>query len=111
MNLGTGGRGPCCPASKQSPRGRSGSLDVGELNENIEKLTKLLANINMAGPGRQMGHVKCFPAGKLGTLPAIVDQMCRCPTPGRGMGYMSKPPRKTPLRAAGEQPVDVKLDK
>ena len=34
---------------------RSGSLDVGELNENIEKLTKLLANINMVGPVRWMG--------------------------------------------------------
>ena len=61
---------------------RSGSLDVGELNENIEKLTKLLANINMAGPGRWMGHVNCFPVGKLGTLPAIADLMCRGPTPG-----------------------------
>ena len=40
------------------------SLDVGELNENIEKLTKLLANINMAGPGRRMGPVKCFPCGE-----------------------------------------------
>ena len=42
---------------------RSVSLDVGELNENIEKLTKLLANMNMAGPGR------------IRTLPAIVYQM------------------------------------
>ena len=76
---------------------RSGSL-VGELNENIEKLTKLLANINMAGPGRRKGPVKCFSCGKLGTLPTIVDQMCRGPTPGRGMGYMSKPPRKKPIK-------------
>ena len=59
-----------------------------------------------------MGHVKVFfSVGKLGTLPASVDRMCRGPTPGRGMGYMSKPPRKKPLRAAGEQPVAVKLDK
>ena len=40
---------------------RSDSLYVGELNENIEKLTKLLANINMDGQGRQMvpeaGHI------------------------------------------------------
>ena len=43
---------------------RSGSLDVGELNENIEKLTKLLANLNMAGPGRRMGPVKCFSCGE-----------------------------------------------
>ena len=49
--------------------------------------------------------------GNWGTLPAIIDQMCRGSTPGRGMGYMSKPPRKKTLRAAGEQPVAVKLDK
>ena len=52
-----------------------------------------------------------FPLGKLGTFPAVVDQMCRGPTPGRGMWYMSKPPREKTLRAAGEQPVAVKLDK
>ena len=74
-----------------------------------KKLTKLLANMNMAGAGRRMDPVKCFfPVGKLGTLPAIVDQMCRGPTPGRGMGYMSKPKA---LRDAGEQPVAVKLYK
>ena len=39
---------------------RSGSLDVGELNENIEKLTKLLANINMAGPGPPDGPCEVF---------------------------------------------------
>ena len=33
---------------------RSSSLDVGELNKNIEKLTKLEANMNMAGPERRM---------------------------------------------------------
>ena len=48
---------------------RSSSLDVVELNENIEKLTKLLANMNMAGAGRRMGLVKCFPVVNLGTLP------------------------------------------
>ena len=47
---------------------RSGSLDVGELNENIEKFTKLLANLNMAGPGRRMGHVKCFSCGEIGHI-------------------------------------------
>ena len=49
--------------------------------------------------------------GKVGALPVIVDQMCRGPTPGRGMGYMSNPPRKKTLRATSEQPVAVKLDK
>ena len=47
---------------------RSGSLDVGELNDNIEKLTKLLANINMAGPGRRMGPVKCSSCGETGYI-------------------------------------------
>ena len=102
---------PVVPQVNRVQEERSGSLDVGELNENIEKLTKLLANLNMAGQGRRMGPVKCFPVGKLGTLPAIVDQMRRGPILGRGMGYMSKPPRKKTLRAAGEQPVAVKLDK
>ena len=100
---------PVDPQVNSVQEERSGSLDVGELNENIEKLTKLLANINMAGPGRRMGPVKCFSCGE--TLPAIVDQMCRGPTLGRRMGYMSNPPRKNPLRAAGEQPLAVKLDK
>ena len=103
---------PVSPKVNRVQDERSCSLDVGELNENIENLTKLLANINMAGPGRRMGPVKCFfPVGKLGTLPAIVDQMCRGPTPYREMGYMSKPPRKKTLSAAGEQPVAVKRDK
>ena len=39
---------------------RTISLDVGELNENIETLTKLLANMNMAEVGRRMSHVKCI---------------------------------------------------
>ena len=47
---------------------RSSSLDVGELNESIEMLTKLLANMNMAGAGRRMGPVECFPVVKQGTL-------------------------------------------
>ena len=76
-------RDPVAPHVNRVHEERSGSLDVDELNENIEKLTKLLANINMSGPGRRMGHVKCFfPVGKLGSFPAIVDQMCRGPTPG-----------------------------
>ena len=47
---------------------RSCSLDVGELNENIEKLTKLLANIKMAVPRRRMGPVKCFFCGETGHI-------------------------------------------
>ena len=47
---------------------KSSSLDVGEFNENIEKLTKLLANMNMAGAGRRLGHLKCFSCGKTGHI-------------------------------------------
>ena len=47
---------------------RSSSLDVGELNENIEKLTKLLANMNMTGAGRQMGPVNCFSCCETGHI-------------------------------------------
>ena len=47
---------------------RSGSLDVDELNENIEKLTNSLANINMAGLERRMGHVKCLSCGETGHI-------------------------------------------
>ena len=52
---------------------RSSSLDVGELNENIEKFIKLLANMNMAGPGLRMGPVKCFACGE----PAHIARYCR----------------------------------
>ena len=99
---------PLAPQVNRVQEERSGSLDVGELNENIAKLTKLLANINMAPDG------PCevfFNVGKLGTLPAIVDQMCRCPTPCRGMGICQSRPGKNPLRATCEQHVAVKLDK
>ena len=47
---------------------RSSSLDVGELNENIEKLTKLVANMNIAGAGHRMGPVKCFSCGETGHI-------------------------------------------
>ena len=89
---------PVVPQVNRVQEERSGSLDVGELNENIEKLTKLLANLNMAGQGRRMGPVKCFSCGETGHIPAIVDQMRRGPTLGRGMGYMSKPPRKKNIK-------------
>ena len=57
---------PVAPQVNRVQEERSGSLDVGELNENIEKLTKLLANINMAGPGHRMGTVKCFSCRETG---------------------------------------------
>ena len=72
---------------------RSSSLYVGKLNENIEKLSKLLANMNMAEAGRRMVNVKGFPVVKRGTLLAIVDQVCRVLTPSRWIWYISKPPR------------------
>ena len=59
---------PVVPQGNRVQEERSGSLDVGELNENIEKLSKLLASINMAGPGRRMGTVKCFSCGKTGQI-------------------------------------------
>ena len=59
---------PVAPQMNRVQEERSGSLDDGELNENIEKLTKLLANINMAGPGRRMGHVKCFSCEETGHI-------------------------------------------
>ena len=62
---------PVAPQVNRVQEERSGSLDVGELNENIEKLTKLLANINMAGPGRRMGPVKCFPVGNWAHCPLL----------------------------------------
>ena len=55
---------PVAPQVNRVQEGRSSSLDVGELNKNIKKLTKLLANMNMTGAGRQMGPVKCFSCGE-----------------------------------------------
>ena len=60
---------------------RSGSLDVGELNENIEKLTKLLTNINMAGPGHRMGPVKCFSCGETGHIARYCRSNVQWPYP------------------------------
>ena len=59
---------PVAPHVNRVQEDRSGSLDVGELNDNIEKLTKLLANINMAEPGRRIGPVKCFSCGETGHI-------------------------------------------
>ena len=51
---------PVAPQVNRVQEERSSSLHVGELNENIEKLTKLLANMSIPGPGRRMGILKCF---------------------------------------------------
>ena len=59
---------PDAPQVNRVQEERSISLDVGESNENIEKLTKLLANMNMTGAWRQMGPVKCFSCGETGHL-------------------------------------------
>ena len=59
---------PIAPQVNRVQEERSGSLDVGEWNEKIEKMTKLLTNINMAEPGRRMGPVKCFSCGETGQL-------------------------------------------
>ena len=104
---------PVTPQVHRVQEERSILFNVGELNGNIKKLTKLLANMDMAGAGRRMGPVKFFPVVKLGTLLAIVDQMYIGPTPSQRIEYMSKPPifKKKALIAVGEQPAAVKLDK
>ena len=55
---------PVAPQVNRVQKDKSSSLDVGELNENIKKLTKLLANMNMAGAQRRMGILKCFSCGE-----------------------------------------------
>ena len=91
---------------------RSGSLDVGELNENIEKLAKLLANINMAGPWRRMSPVKCFSCGETGHIARYCRSNVQRPYHRTRNGvYVKAAQEKISLRAACEQPVAVKLDK
>ena len=72
---------PVVPQVNRVQEERSGSLDVGELNENIEKLTKLLANINVAGPGRRMGPVKCFSCGETGHIARYCRSNAQRPYP------------------------------
>ena len=69
---------------------RSSSLYVGELNENIEKLTKLLPNMNMAGPGRRMGHVKCLSCGETGHIARYCRLNVRRPYPKPRDGVYAK---------------------
>ena len=59
---------PVSPNVNRVQKVRSNSLDVGELNENIEKLTKLLSNMNIARAGRRVGPVKCFSRGETGHI-------------------------------------------
>ena len=73
----------------------SGSLDVGELNENIEKLTKLLANIYMAGPGRRMGPVKCFACGETGHIARYSRSNVQRPYPRPRDGVYVKAAQET----------------
>ena len=61
--------------------------------------TNFLANINIAGPGRRIGTVKCFSCGETGHIVRYFR-----------WGICQNRPGKT-LRAAGEQHVAVKLDK
>ena len=55
---------PISPQVNRVQEERSSSLDVGKLKENIEKLTKLLANMNIAGAWRRMSPVKCYSCGE-----------------------------------------------
>ena len=59
---------PVTPQMNRVQGERSRSLDVVQLNENIDKFTKLLANINMAGAGRRVGIMKCFSCGETGNI-------------------------------------------
>ena len=102
---------PVAPQVNIVQEERSNSLDIGELNENIEKLTKLLANINMVRPGRWMGPVKCFSCGETGHIACYCRSNVQRPYPRSRDGVYVKAAQKNPLRAAGEQPVAVKLDK
>ena len=81
---------PVAPQVNRVQEERSGSLDVGELNENIEKLTKLLANINMAGPGRRMGPVKCFSCGETGHIARYCRSNVQRPYPRPRDGVYAK---------------------
>ena len=72
---------PVAPKVNRVQEERSGLLDVGELNENTEKLTKLLANINMAGPGRRMGPVKCVSCGETGHIARYCRSNVQSPYP------------------------------
>ena len=74
---------------------RSDSLDVGEFNENIVKLTKLSANINMAGPGRRMVPVKCFSCGETGHIARYCRSNVQRPYPRPRDGvYVKAAPEK-----------------
>ena len=61
MDYGTGGGGHVTPQVNRVQEEMSSSLDVDKLKENIEKLTKLLANMNMAGE-------LCFSCGETGHI-------------------------------------------
>ena len=87
---------PVVPQVNRVQEERSGSLDVGELNENIEKLTKLLANLNMAGQGRRMGPVKCFACGETGHIARYCRSNVQRPYPRpRDGAYVKAAQEKT----------------
>ena len=66
----------------------------------------------MAGQGRRMGPVKCFSCGETGHIARYCRSNAQRPYPRPRDGvYVKAAQGKNPLRAAGEQPVTVKLDK
>ena len=97
---------PVAPQVNRVQEERSGSLDVGKLNE------KLLANINMAGPGRRMGPVKRFSCGETGHIARYCRSNVQRPYPrprdilGGGVGsndsrlHVVEPPRRVPTTPA-----------
>ena len=82
---------PVAPQVNRVHEERSNSIDIGELNENITKFTKLLASMNMAGAGSRLGSVKCFSCGEMGYIACYCRSDVQRPYPR--------------ARAAGEQPV------
>ena len=96
---------PVTPQVNRVQEERSTSLYVGELNENIEKLTKLLTNMNIAEAGRLMGTVKCFSCGETGHIICYYRSDVQRPDPKpRDRVYVKiAQVQKQTLRAAGGQ--------
>ena len=102
---------PVAPQVNRVHEKRSGSLDVGELNENIEKLTILLANNTYGWTRAPAGPCEVFfLCGNWAHCPLFCSNVQRrYPRPRDGV-YVQAAQEKA-LWAACKQPVAVKLDK
>ena len=101
---------PVSPQVNRFQEEKSRSLDVGEFNENIEKLTKLLTNMTIARAGRRMDHVKCFFCDGTGHIALYYRSDVQRHNPKSKYRLYVKAAQEKILRAAGEQPAYVKLD-